>query len=205
MPQTLRQIAGLKPPTSLDPTRTALVLIDVQMDYFTPDKLPIPDGERVLDRSAQLRDWATAQGIAIVHIQQLSNPASPIFAKGTPGAEIHPRLTPRDGETVIPKTWPSSFDGTGLQAFLQARGISTLVLAGLMAHMCVETTARTAAPLGYAVIVAADATASRDLPTWDGSGVVPHEEVHRNALAALADRFADVMTVEAIVGLSTTV
>ncbi len=200
MPQTLRQIAGLKPPTVIDPQKTALVLIDMQMDYFTPGKLLIPDGERVLARASALRAWAHARGVTIVHIQQLSSPASPIFATGSDGAAIHPRLAPREGETVIPKTLPSSFDRTELHDFLQARGITTLIIAGLMTHMCVETTARGALPLGYAVIVSADACASRDLPA-PGGGVIPHAEVHRNALAALGDRFADVLTVEEIVGL----
>lgn len=201
MPQTLRQLAGLTPPSSLDPAKTALILIDLQMDYFTPGKLLIPDGERVVDRAVQLRDWATDQGVAVVYVQQLSSPASPIFATGSTGVAIHPRLAPREGETVITKTFPSSFDNTDLHPFLQARGITTLILAGLMTHMCVETTARGAVPLGYAVIVAADACASRDLPAYDANGVVSHQEVHRNALTALADRFADILSTEAIVQL----
>lgn len=202
MAKTLRQWAGLKPPTSIDPKKTALILIDLQMDYFTPGKLLIPDGERVLDRAVQLREWANRLGVAVVHIQQLSSAASPIFATGSDGAAIHPRLTPQTGETVITKTLPSSFDNTTLHAFLQERGITTLVLAGLMAHMCVETTARTAVPLGYGVIVAADACASRDLPMYDGQGIVSHEEVHRNALTAMADRFADVLSTDTITQLS---
>ena len=201
MTKTLRQWAGLIPPTSIAPRKTALILIDLQMDYFTPDKLLIPDGERVIDRAVQLRDWATGLGMVVVHIQQLSNPASPIFAAGSAGVAIHPRLTPREGETVIPKSLPSGFDRTELHEFLHARGITTLVLAGLMTHMCVETTARAALPLGYVVIIAADACASRDLPAYDGHGIVPHQEVHRNALTALADRFADIMPTETILRL----
>lgn len=204
MVKTLRQLAGLMPPSSLVPQKTALILIDLQMDYFTPGKLLIPAGERVIDRVVQLREWAAAQGIAVVHIQQLSNPASALFAAGSAGVAIHPRLTPHDDETVITKPLPSSFDKTDLHAFLQARGITTLILAGLMTHMCVETTARSAAPLGYAVIVAADACASRDLPAYDGQEIVSHEEVHRNALTALADRFADVLSTDMLLQLPMT-
>ncbi|HEX2949734.1 MAG TPA: isochorismatase family protein, partial [Armatimonadota bacterium] len=76
MTKTLRQWAGLVPPGSLNTAKTALVLIDIQMDYYTPGKLPIPDGERVLDRAVQLREWAQAHQIPVVHIQQLSSPAS---------------------------------------------------------------------------------------------------------------------------------
>lgn len=203
MVKTLRQVAGLGRPTGIDPAKAALVLIDIQMDYFTPAKLPIPAGERVVAQAAQLREWAAKSGLAVVHIQQVSpNPASPVFATGTPGIEIHPRLAPRATEQVIQKKLPSSFDGTELHATLQSRGVGTLILAGLMTHMCVEATARGALPLGYKVIVAGDACASRDLPTWDGQGTIGHEEVHRNALAAMADRFADVMTTAEIMGLA---
>ncbi|HEY3298837.1 MAG TPA: cysteine hydrolase family protein [Armatimonadota bacterium] len=199
--KSLRQLAGLKRPTSLDPGKTALILIDIQMDYFTPDKLYIPDGDRVAANASRLREWAGSRGIAVVHIQQVSSPASPIFASGTPGIDLHPSLTPRDGEAVFSKTLPSSFDRTGLHEFLQSRGITTLVLAGLMTHMCVETTARGALPLGYAVIVASDACASRDLPAYDAQGVISHQEVHRNALTAMADRFADILTTDSITRL----
>ena len=171
------------------------------MDYFTPGKLLIPDGEAVVARAVQLRDWTRSVGVAVVQIQQHSSAASPIFAAGSDGAVIHPRLSPREGETVIAKSLPSSFDHTELQDFLQARGITTLLLTGLMTHMCVETTARAALPLGYTVVVAADACASRDLPAYDGRGIISHQEVHRNALSALADRFVDVLTTEKIIQL----
>jgi len=203
MNETLRQRAGLRPPTTVNPAKTAVVLIDIQMDYFKTDKLYIPDGEQVVLRAVQLRDWAKAQRIAMVHIQQISpNPDSALFAAGTEGISIHPLLRPREGETVISKTLPSSFDRTELRGFLETRGITTLVLAGLMTHMCVETTARAALSLGYSIIVAADACASRDLPTYDGQETIGHREVHRNALAAMADRFADVMTTTEIQHLS---
>ncbi len=58
MTRTLRQRAGLRPPASIEPAKTALILIDIQMDYFKPDKLFIPDGEQVVRLAAQLRDWA---------------------------------------------------------------------------------------------------------------------------------------------------
>jgi nicotinamidase-related amidase len=201
MARTLRQLAGLQVLESIDKSKTALILIDIQNDYFTPDKLFIPDGARMLDCAVRLRDWARKKGIAIVHIQQISPASAPIFAKGSNGGNIHPALEPRQGETVIEKTLPSSFDRTNLHDFLQARGISTLILAGLMTHMCLETTARGALPLGYAVIVAADACASRDLPSYDGR-VIPHQEVHRNALAAIGDRFADVLMTEDVIKLA---
>jgi len=201
-PLTLRQIAGLAPIGSVTPSKTALILIDIQVDYFTEGKLPIPDGQRVLQNASKLLDWADKNHIAVVHIQQLSkNPAAPIFAINSPGAEIHPSVAPRAGHTVITKGLPSSFCGTELGAWLKERGIDTLVIAGLMTHMCVDSTTREALHLGYRVVLASDACASRDLPAHDGDGVISHEVVHLVALSALADRFADVMTSDEVISL----
>ncbi len=198
--RTLRQWAGLTPPASLPTTGTAVVFIDLQMDYFTPGKLLIPDGDAVIANAVRLRDWAVANGWPVAHVQQMAPATSPLFAAGCAGGEFHPAMAPRPGERLVPKTLPSSFQRTELHEWLQAHGVTTLVLAGLMTHMCVETTARDALPLGYAVIVVADACATRDLPSPSG-GVLTHELVHQVALAELADRFADVLTTAAVLAL----
>jgi nicotinamidase-related amidase len=201
-PLTLRQIAGLGRAQSVTPSKTALILVDIQVDYFMEGKLPIPDGARVLQNASKLVDWADKNGIAVVHIQQLSkNPTAPIFALGSPGAEIHPSVAPRPGHTVVTKGLPSSFCGTELGERLKERSIDTLIIAGLMTHMCVDSTTREALHFGYRVVLASDACASRDLPTHDGDGVISHEVVHLVALSALADRFADVMTSDEVISL----
>lgn len=200
-PLTLRQIAGLCPPESIEPGHTALILIDIQNDYFNPQGLLIPEGARVLANAARLMDAADASGMVVIHIQQVSpNPISPIFAEGSEGVAIHASLAPRPAHQRIQKQLPSSFAGTTLEACLRAQGIETLILAGMMTHMCVDSTARDALHRGYRVLIASDACASRDLPD-DRGGVVDAETVHRATLAALADRFADVMTTEALCGL----
>lgn len=82
---------------------------------------------------------------------------------------------------------------------MQAGGVGTVVVAGLMTHACVAGAARDAVPLGYQVIVAEDACATRDI---DGrEGVVPHATLHRATLAALDDTFADIMTTEQVLAL----
>jgi DNA-binding transcriptional LysR family regulator len=85
-----------------------------------------------------------------------------------------------------------------LQPLLHDAGIDTIIVAGLMTHLAVSLTAADGTLLGYRVIVAADATASRDLPAASGARAISHEVVHQAALAALADRFADVMTAGAV-------
>lgn len=204
-PFTLRQRAGLAPLTSIVPEKTALVLIDLQMDYFTPGRVLIPEGEAAVTKAGALRAWARDTCLTVIHIQHLSPTTSPIFASGTSGVDFHPAVAPADGEIVITKAFPSSFHQTELQATLQARGIDTLIIAGMMTHMCVDTTTRGAAHLGYRAIVAADACATRDLPAFDGQGVIAHQDLHRTVLTALSDRFADVMTLEQVMHLAITV
>ncbi len=73
----------------------------------------------------------------------------------------------------------------------------TEIVAGLMTHMCVDSTTRDAVSLGCKAIVAGDACATRDLPDRGTGAAVPHSEIHRGSLTALAVRFADALaTVE---------
>lgn len=196
---TMRALAGIAPLDALDPTRTALVLIDFQAEYFAEGRLLLPDGPTALARAAELLSWGRQHGLMVVHIQHVAgSPQSALFTPGTPAVGIRPDVAPRQGECVIRKSMPSSFAGTPLHDALQARGVDTLVIAGLMTHMCVSTTTRDALSLGYRAVVVSDACATRDLPDPTGGGILGHAHIQRAALAALADRFADVTTATAI-------
>ncbi len=202
--KTLRQIAGLLPATNLQASQAALVLIDLQMDYFKGDRLYIPGGAAVVDTALKLRAWAHQHGITVIHVQQLSSSRAPIFAEGSSGSAIHPSLTPQSNEVLVTKRLPCSFKDTILQHELDERGINTLVIAGLMTHMCVDSTTREAVHLGYRCIVVSDGCASRDLPSAVDHSVISHIDIHRATLAALADRFADIMTASEVTSLSIT-
>ena len=80
--------------------------------------------------------------------------------------------------------------GTDLDDVLTAGELRTLTIVGFMTHMCVSSTARAALDHRYDVTVVADACATRDLPGPAGSEPVAAADVHRVALAELADRFA---------------
>lgn len=191
-PKTLRALYGLHAPASFDPHRTALVLIDFQEEFLS-GHLPIPDGANAVDRAAELLGWARRSGIRVVHVRNIAARAdSPVFAPGSKGAETVKALVPFDGETVVTKSMAGAFSRTELDALLRAQGIEVLLLAGIMTHLAVDTTARDATVLGYKVVVASDATATRDLPGVD------HDTLQRAALASLSDRFADVMTAKEI-------
>jgi nicotinamidase-related amidase len=116
-------------------------------------------------------------------------------------------LRPRPGNLVVRKRMAGAFSRTSLDADLRARGVDTLIVAGLMTHLAVFSTANDAMVLGYHVIVAGDATATRALPgaastTGDREAeVVDPTVLQRAALAAMADRAADVMLARAVMAL----
>lgn len=147
----------------MDP-RTALLLIDIQLDYFEGGAFPLDpvQRERAVETAAHLLAVARQSGTRVIHIQHESTlRLAPFLRKGTPGTQIHPRLTPVEGETVISKTYPNSFRQTHLEAMLREEGIERLVVGGMIAWMCVQSTVRAASDLGFEVHLVADMVASR--------------------------------------------
>jgi nicotinamidase-related amidase len=203
MTQTIRSIGGAKPAGRIDPRSTALVLIDFQNEYFS-GRLPLPDGEAALRKAAALVHFADRHGVPVFHIQHVGAAGGPLFAADSPLVDIHPALAPQAWHRVLRKTTVSSFASTDLDAQLRTLGVKTLIVAGLMTHMCVSTTVRDARQFGtgrdYSVLLAADACASRDIEGWDG-GVVSHWVLHGATLTALSDNFAEVLPVAAILDL----
>jgi len=83
------------------------------------------------------------------------------FALGSWGGEWHPDFVPRPEDIVVREHWASSgFANTDLDLQLKSRGIERLILIGLLANTCVETTAKFGAELGYHVTLVRDATAA---------------------------------------------
>ena len=195
---TLRTISGAPAPTAIDAASTAVLVIDFQNEYFS-GKLPIPDGPAALANARRLVEHADAAGMPVFHIQHVTPAGSPVFAEQGPTVAFHGELQPAPHHTVLQKTSVSVFPTTDLDRRLKAAGIKTLVITGLMTHACVTGAARDAVPLGYSVIVAADACATRDLDT--AAGTVPHQDLHRAALAALDDTFGDILTTAQVLKL----
>jgi len=172
--------------------KTALVIIDVQQEYFAGGRLPLPQGPDAVKQIVRALDWARHRRLPVLHIVHESRrPNAAIFAPGSPGLAMHPDIRPEAGEPVIQKHLPGSFTGTGLQEHLEKRGVEQLVIAGFMTQMCVDTTTRQAAHLGYKVTVLSDATAAMDVKDPDGK-VIPAEAVHRTHLGSLSGFLADI-------------
>lgn len=183
---TLRGLSGLSPePAALK--GSALILIDLQQTY-REGVMRLDGIEAALREAADLLARARAAGIPILHVRHDAGPGSP-YDLTAPIGQISPEVEPQGDEAVITKAYPSSFVGTDLQARLQTVGVTDVILAGFMTHMCVNSTARSAFSLGFRPTVVAAATATRDLPGPDGS-VVPAPQLQAASLAALGDLFA---------------
>lgn len=195
--KTLLQLAGanLTPPTLAEAT---VVVIDAQREYVD-GRLPLPGGRPALANIAALLEAARAAGAPVVHVRHKGK-AGGLFDPGETVFQIADEAAPADGETVIDKGLPNAFAGTQLAAELERAGRKRLILAGFMTHMCVSSTARAALDLGYQTTVLSDASATRDLPRSDGSGVHAAADLHEAELAALADRFAIVCPTAAVTG-----
>jgi nicotinamidase-related amidase len=189
MSVTLREISALpSAPPSL--AESVLVIVDAQNTYRS-GVMALSGVEAALDECASALHRARSLGIPIVHVQHDSGPGSPYDVAAPIGAIVD-RVAPRDGESLIVKNYPNAFIGTDLHAQLQALGRTNLLICGFMTHMCINSTARGAFNLGYAVTVPAAATATRALPA-PGGGEVRAEDLQAAALAALADLFAIVV------------
>lgn len=198
---TIRTLAGAGAPQSLDPARTALLVIDFQNEYFS-GKLPIPEGKSALTNAKRLIDRADADGIKVYHIQHVTPAGSPIFAEDSATSSFHPDIQPAGNHAVVRKSSVSVFPTTDIYQRLKQSGVDTLIITGLMTHACVAGAARDAVPLGYKVIVASDACATRDLDMSDGT--VSHDGLHRAALASIADTFGDILRTDQLLALPAT-
>lgn len=179
---------------------TALILIDVQQEYFDPESaLRIPDGPAVLGRLESLLADARAHGLTVIHVRHTEAPGAEWFDPDGPRVGILEEVAPARGEPVIEKHLPGAFHGTGLDDLLTAAGAERVVVGGFMTHMCCDTTAREAAHRGYEVLFLSDGTATRDLDGPNGT-TIGHEAVQAAILAAQADGLstpADVASVQA--------
>lgn len=196
---TIRAMSGAVPIDRLDPASTALLVIDFQQEYFT-GRLPIPDGQKALNKARELIAFADKARIPVYQIQHIAPAGSAVFALDGEGVKFHPQMLPRAGDTVLQKTTVSVFGSTELDRLLKEKGIKTVIIAGLMTHACVAGGARDAAPLGYQVVVASDASATRSITRADGSSIDANS-LHRAALVSVEDTFGDVMTTAQIVKL----
>jgi nicotinamidase-related amidase len=135
----------------------ALLVIDLQNDYFPGCKFPLWNTDVVLQSIERAIEKATAQGIPVVHIQHVAKGLAPFFNEGTPGADIHSRiLAAAPKAPVVVKEFADSFEKTNLEETLTKLGVTDLLVCGMMTQNCVTHTAISKAAEKYNVTILPD-------------------------------------------------
>jgi nicotinamidase-related amidase len=167
----------------------ALVIIDIQRDYFPGGAFPLVAPEAAADNAARVLAAFRSAGEPVVHLQHVWDAPDATFMRpGTDGVEIHDAVAPAEGEPVLRKAQPNGFLDTGLEDELRGRSVDELVVVGMMSSMCVDATVRAASDLGFATTVVHDACAAPDLEF--GGETIPGRTVHAAFMAALGDGYA---------------
>lgn len=142
------------------PNNRALIVIDIQKDYFADGAFPLWNAEETLAATEGAIRRARAAGTPVILVQHVADPAkgiAPFFNAGTPGVEIHPRiLAAAPDAPVVAKSFADSFHKTALEGTLAGLGVSELLLCGMMTQNCVTHTALSKAAEKYTVSVLAD-------------------------------------------------
>jgi ureidoacrylate peracid hydrolase len=198
----------------IDPARTALLVVDMQNCFVADSPIAAPLGAEVAGRLNRLADACRRAGITVIWTRHVVRPdgsntgllgevippvAAGIINDDAPTAALHSLMDVRPDDVVVGKPRFGSFHGTDLEVILRSRGIDTIVLGGINTNVCVDTTAREAAAREFRVLFLADGTANFDLPDG-GLGAVSAEELQRTACAVMAFGFAEVITVDRVLG-----
>jgi len=177
---------------------TALILVDIQNDYFPGGKMPLVGPETASSNAALLLSRFREMRRPVFHIRHLAaRPGATFFLPDTPGSEIHPSVAPMADETVVVKHFPNSFRETSLLDRLKKAGVASIVVCGAMSHMCIDATVRAASDLGFQCMVAEDACATRTLTF--GRETVPAANVHAAFMASLSGAYAQVLSTEELI------
>ncbi|MFF2043483.1 isochorismatase family protein [Kitasatospora sp. NPDC058170] len=160
---------------TLDPSRTALVLVDL-MDRIVAAPLAPRPGADVLEASLALAGAFREAGAPVVAIRV----ERPGVAEQPPGSDLVAEVAAAADAVVVKRTI-GGFHGTGLDELLRVRGVDTLVLAGIATNLGVESTARAASDLGYELLFVEDAMTALTA------------EEHRAAVALNLPRFGEVV------------
>jgi nicotinamidase-related amidase len=184
---------------SLDPKTSALLVMDFQAGVLQGN---VPDAESLLGRTAGLIAAARKAGVPVVYVVVGFRPGYPEvsprnkafgtvkengrFLPGAPGTEIHPAVAPAPSEVVVTKHRFGAFSNTELELILRARGVDTLLLAGVSTSGVVLSTLRHAADFDYRIVVVEDCCADRD------------PEVHRVLTEKVFPRQATLAKAEAV-------
>jgi nicotinamidase-related amidase len=174
---------------------TALLLIDIQNDYFPGGKMELEGSLEASSKAREILTFFREKNLPVVHIQHVAaRPGAPFFLPNTEGVKIHPNVEPLPGEVIFQKNYPNSFRNTSLLDYLRDNGVDKVVVCGMMTHMCVDATVRAAFDYGLEVTVAQEACATRTLTFHNQT--ISAAQVQAAFLSALSFLYARVVSTE---------
>ena len=184
---------------AIDWERAVLLPIDMQQAFDGPEWPRRWNRDADANGLALLDAWRTS-GRPIIHVRHDSVQPGSTLAPGTPGNAFRPGFEPLDDEPVVAKSVNSAFIGTDLDLRLKRLGAKHVVTFGISTDMCVSTTVRTGANLGWDMILVPEACDCFDLPDGQG-GTIPAEQIQAAHVATLGFEFARLMSVGELAGL----
>ncbi|MBI5921157.1 MAG: cysteine hydrolase [Betaproteobacteria bacterium] len=146
--------------------KQALIVIDIQNDYFPGGKFPLWNTDVVLANIQAAIAKAGARKIPVILVQHIADSKkgiAPFFNEGTPGVEIHPNILAAAPDAIIVnKSFADSFEKTRLEETLAKLGVEELIVCGMMTQNCVTHTAISKAAEKYKVSILSDCCTTVD-------------------------------------------
>jgi nicotinamidase-related amidase len=162
--------------------KAALIVIDIQNDYFPGGKFPLWNVEAALANIEWAIAEAQARNIPVILVQHVADAAkgpAPFFNAGSEGVELHPRIrAAAPNAPIVTKSHADAFFQTSLEATLRELGVDELLVCGMMTQNCVTHTAISKAAEKYQVAI---------LPQCC---TTVSEILHKIALSAISTRLA---------------
>lgn len=185
----------------IDIRTTILLPIDMQQAFDGPAWPKKWNADCDANGLKLLDAWRHVGG-TVIHVRHNSIEENSTLREGAPGHAFRPGFEPLPGEALVEKSVNAAFIGTDLDLRLKRLGVSTVIAFGITTDMCVSTTIRTGANLGWEMMLVEDACDCLDLPGPDGE-TIPAREVHKVHVATLGFEFCTVTsTADLIAGLS---
>lgn len=195
----------------INPKKTALLIIDMQNAFLKPGcKMALPAGRALIPKLKELIQACRNHEIPIIFAKHVLRedgsdegigsefPPGKICLTGTEDIEFYEEIRPRKSDIIVEKRRYSAFFSTDLDLVLRCKRVDTLIIGGVVTHMCCDTTARDARMRDYKVIFLSDGTATYSIPDM-GWGPISAEEVQRFVLSILASRYAQVSSIDDVV------
>ncbi len=180
----------------MDLARSVLLPIDLQVAFDGPSWPRRWNVAADANGRELLAAWRAAK-LPVIHVRHESAEPGSTLRVGEPGNAFRPGFHPLPGEAVVPKSVNAAFIGTDLDVRLRNMGVDTVVAFGFTTDMCVSTTVRVGANLGYRMVMVAEACDCFDMPDGAG-GSIPAETVQRVHVATLAYEFAEIASVRQV-------